>query len=301
VQPDWSTGYVDNHCACRANILNSTVVQLTWSSVPATAAPTQAPTTAPTQAPTTAPTQAPTTAPTRAPTPVPTKAPTSCQNSLVFTQVAVSSWVSNGQTFTEWSVSVATTVYPMYDVELVLTLPSKASVQSYWGLSTTNTGSYNLQDWRLQSGQAVPPGTTITFGYIANSAHSSVIVASIAQCVPPPKNCNVTVTEVLQSSYFDGHNYNAVFNFVFTNIGTSGTNTLDIDLSLTTGAYPSQFWNLVTSDTKASIIQSKAVGFTASLYGIAPGQSSSSSGYILTSPVPISAAPTFSIVGYTCS
>jgi len=144
---------------------------------PVTIAPTTKPTTAPSTAPTAKPTTAPTIKPTSAPATVaPTTKPTSAPatvaptvaagacsvSSVSIAQIPGSSWQSNGQTVTQYTVTIS--VQSSCTKKLIgLTLtPSNWNAVNFWNIVETASGS---KVFNLPSYATVTSTTSYAFGY----------------------------------------------------------------------------------------------------------------------------------------
>lgn len=269
-----------------------------------TAAPTLAPTAVPTVAPTSAPTAAPTSAPTTAPTSAPTTAP-SCATAPTVTQAKQTEWSSNGVSYSQWGVTVVTGSQNLFGLKLNLAL-SSGSIQNIWG-ATAEGYYYIINDWRLQSKLAVPPYTTLSFGYQVSNTVGAAISVKYANC-DAPTDCAVSVTPILQNSWTDNNAHHRQYVLQLTNVGTYPTNTATIKVSnIKAGAYPTNQWNLATIDSQAQVISSAQVTYVAALWGLRPGSTGSSNGFVLSTPIANIAqtgaldTPTFSFTSAVCS
>jgi hypothetical protein len=232
---------------------------------------------------------------------------TSCEKSIAIQQTHAGSWTSGSDVYKQYTVSVTTGDSPVYSAELIIRfniIPFTSgpfdSLVSYYGLTRNDVGRYEINDWRFQSGRAVPPHTTLTFGYVAKSNGPAVISVGTASCVAPPKDCHVDATLTLDGSWSDGERFYQIYDFAFTNQGSDLTDSITVQLNLPSGSFPSQAWNLETSQSQADIIASGSVTYTAPAWGLPPHQTSTSSGFILSSLVQNAPAPTFSATSTTC-
>lgn len=229
----------------------------------------------------------------------------SCEESISIQQTETNSWVSNSVRYFQQSVSVTTGALPLYAAELVIRFPGSdvqvgAVLQSFWGVTRNEQGLFKINDWRLESGKAVPPHTTLTFGYIS-SGSAAIVSVGVTSCVKPALNCEVSASLNLQSSYTSNGRFFQVYNFLFANQGPANTESVSVKLDLPTGAYPTQAWNLQTSQSQEQVIATGTVTYTAPVWGLGAQQSSSSSGFILSSPVANAPAPAFTVLSSQCA
>lgn len=232
---------------------------------------------------------------------------TSCEDSVVITQTADGSWSTADGVHRQYIVSVTTGNSPVYAAELIIrfnivpfTNGPFDSLVSVDGVTRNAFGLYEINDWRFQSGRAVPPYTTLNFRYVAKSTGPAVISVGTASCVAPPKDCHVVATLTQDGSWSDGSRFYKAYSFAFTNQGSAETDTVTIKLTLPSGSFPSQEWNLQSTQSQAEILASSTVTYTAPVWGLQPGQTGFASGFILSSPVQSTPKPTFSVTSTTC-
>lgn len=229
---------------------------------------------------------------------------TTCEKSISISQIRTGGWGSGANTHNQYTVYVTTGDLPVYAIDLIIrfnvipfTNGPFGSVVSYSGVTRNALGLYTLMDWRLQSNRAVPPHTTLTFQYTAKSEGSAVISAGTARC---EIDCHVAASLTQDGAWPAGNRFEQSYDFAFTNQGTGYTDTITVTLTLPAGSYPTQAWNLQTSQSQADILATGTVTYTAPVWGLQPGQTATSSGFILSSPVANAPMPTFSVTGTTC-
>eukprot|EP01111_Echinosteliopsis_oligospora_P010946 TRINITY_DN3494_c0_g1_i1.p1 TRINITY_DN3494_c0_g1~~TRINITY_DN3494_c0_g1_i1.p1 ORF type:complete len:263 (-),score=62.88 TRINITY_DN3494_c0_g1_i1:278-1066(-) len=151
--------------------------------------------------------------------------------------------------------------------------------------------------WKVAGfGEGLQPGQTFQgAGFILamNSTDGEPIVASssvicASDCLAPTfvfedecdqKNCTVTATRTLRTTFMNGEYLNVVFDVTFTNIGHHPAGSSDIAFEPAHGSKVSQVWNMVAKneghDTKIS-------SFNTPLFNLQPGNIFVGAGYILT-------------------
>jgi para-nitrobenzyl esterase len=229
---------------------------------------------------------------------------TSCEDSVSISQTRTGGWSDGVTNFNQYSVSITTGPKPLYAAELIIrfnvvpfTNGPFGSLVNYWGVTRKANGLFAINDWRFSSGRSVPAYTTLTFGYVSKIDGPAVISVGTAACTA---NCDVDATLVLSNTWNDGCTYFQQYTVTFTNKGYAKTDSASIQLTLPQGSYPSQAWNLQTSQTQADILASGYVAYTSPLWGLDPSQSSSSAGFVLASHQNNAPIPVLSVSSTTC-
>eukprot|EP00026_Physarum_polycephalum_P017828 Phypoly_transcript_19181.p1 GENE.Phypoly_transcript_19181~~Phypoly_transcript_19181.p1 ORF type:complete len:179 (+),score=24.53 Phypoly_transcript_19181:169-705(+) len=156
-------------------------------------------------------------------------------------------------------------------------------------LSPAPTSSWNIEKvgdiFTLPSYQyvrnAIQPHTSVSFGYIINSASPSVITFLGNPCEVPVRNCSVTLAQTAQSSYSSSDFFYQPYVIAITNYGSAPADYVNFTIALQDSSYAiSQSYNLdpVSANGNTRIV-------TANLNSLAPLASISYFGYTVSVPV----------------
>eukprot|EP00026_Physarum_polycephalum_P002972 Phypoly_transcript_02981.p1 GENE.Phypoly_transcript_02981~~Phypoly_transcript_02981.p1 ORF type:complete len:624 (+),score=125.97 Phypoly_transcript_02981:660-2531(+) len=197
-----------------------------------------------------------------------------------FTQQKTNSWVSNGQTFTQWTVTVHVGSSPLYSA-VIQVLPNATSFAP-WNINQVSgsTNLYTFPAWQYQNGALPAASSSVTFGYTINSAQPASFRLNNDACIPSTA-CNLDVSALVGNSWQSkGVTYQSV-QLSIKNNGPSTAANAKLQVNFYGGSYVSTSYNI---NPTTSLQGEASKNFTCALYNLQAGQTSVACGYTLASP-----------------
>lgn len=210
--------------------------------------------------------------------PVSTLAPTPACSGLTFAQTKTGSWQSNGEDFSQYSVTLQVGSQNLYSVQIEA---ATAATFNPWNINKVAGSSnlYTVPDYQYTNGVLPAGSSSVTFGYTINSANPATLNLKNNACVP--KECPVRVTPTLTSSWASGSNTFRQYQLSVSNTSPSTLANVNVQINFSGNSYVSSSWNLSPS---TSVAGASSQTFTCNVNNLQSGGSSNSCGYTLSIP-----------------
>jgi len=202
-----------------------------------------------------------------------------------FRQTKTSSWSSNGQQYSQWSVTLNVGASPLYSVQIAVT--PNADSFSPWSIDKVSNNLYSIPEYQYTNGAIAAGSSSVTFGYTISSASAATFKLNNNACVP--KACSLSVTPTVQSSWTSGQYKYQRVTLNVQNLSSTKASSVTVAIAFGGNSYISDGSNISPSSSTAGKPQEN---FTCSLFNLAAGSTSTSCGYTVVTPVSFSGTAT---------
>lgn len=197
-----------------------------------------------------------------------------------FTQSKSNAWTDgNGQEWSQYTVTLNAGASPLYSVKIEVT-PNATNFNA-WNIDQvpSNPTLYTIPSWQYSNGAIPANSNSVSFGYtVSNSKPAKFRLYNNACALP---SCSLAVTQTVTNSWVEGSETKKQVQLNVENQSSMQANSVNIKLSFTGGAYVASSWNIAPSTSNPG---EASKTFSCSLYNLAPGQTATACGYILSVP-----------------
>jgi len=214
---------------------------------------------------------------------------------LDFVQTKTGGWNDGASNFTQYQVKLNVGPQPISRVFLEAVYDATSFEPYNLNKVSGSSNVYTLPSWQYSNGAIPANSQSVSFGYTIKSNNPAKFRLQNNACEVP--SCALEVTTVEKSSWVSGNTINKQVEFQVRNPTSTPATNVKIQLNFQGGAYVSQSWNIAPATSNANAASEQ---FTLSLYNLAPGQTSISSGAIITASLNGNPSFSTSVVSGTC-